>query len=135
MIQTQIVIEQKKNVQSDVVQLIVSAGLIVRMFRTKTSKSPMVQLAPTGSYYCFGRHVSSQYEVHTLISDEFFHRLSSKLSYFSGTQVSEVILIADFNKLCLNIDIRLKNRQTGNFQKSRFFVGHDLSGYYRKLRL
>ena len=68
---------------------------------------------------------------HTYIIDRLFNRFLSELSYSSETLVSRVVLTADYDKLGLNIDIRLKNRQTGNFSKSRFFIGHGFSGYNR----
>ena len=66
-----------------------------------------------------------------LVAD-FFIEISQ--SYFSETQVSRVILTAGFNKHGLNIDIRLKNRHTGNFSKTRFFIGGGSSGQHRDLR-
>ena len=71
---------------------------------------------------------------HTFISDGLFNRFLSELSYSSETLLSRVILTADSDKLGLNIGIRLKNRQTGNFSKSRFFIGHGFSGHNRHLR-
>ena len=58
----------------------------------------------------------------------------SESSYSSETLVSRVILTADSNTLGLNIGARLKNRQTGNLSKSRFFIGHGFSGHNRDLR-
>ena len=57
---------------------------------------------------------------HTLISDGFFRRLLSKLSYSSENWVSKVILTAESDKLSLETLIRLKNQKPVIFLKAGF---------------
>ena len=44
-----------------------------------------------------------------------FHGLLQKSSWLSENMVYGVVLIADSDKRGLKVDIRLENRQTGNF--------------------
>ena len=68
------------------------------------------------------------------IADRLFHRFLSKSTYVSETNVYGVLLATDSNNLGLDIEIRLKNRRTGNFSNYRFFIGHNSSGEIRYLR-
>ena len=49
------------------------------------------------------------------IFDRLFHRFLSKSTYLSKANVNGVLLAADLDNLGLDIEIRLKNRQTDNF--------------------
>ena len=68
------------------------------------------------------------------VFDRLFHRFLSKSTYVSETNVYGVLLAADSDNSGLDIEIRLKNRQTGNFLNCRFFIGHNSSGQIRYLR-
>ena len=61
------------------------------------------------------------------IADRLFHRFLSKSTYVSETNAYRVLSVADSDNLGLDNEIRLKNRQTGNFGNYRFFIGHNSS--------
>ena len=64
----------------------------------------------------------------SFIIGRLFDRLIKKSSYLSENYVYGVVLPADSDNFGLDNEIRLKNRQTGNFQNCRFFIGHGSDG-------
>ena len=85
-----------------------NGDLIQALFRFKIVKELGVYLNP----------VCLNIVLYDALSDRFyqwpiFSPISLKVDFKSETNVCGVVLTADADKQCLNIEIRLKNRQTG----------------------